>query len=70
MLHAVTCAPITRTMRGIASEVKVGPEQGLPETAVITCDNLITVPRTSLAPAPTRVLGLWERIELRGVALV
>jgi mRNA interferase MazF len=44
VLQTVTCAPITRTIRGIGSEVEVGPEQGLPETSVISCDNLLTIP--------------------------
>jgi mRNA interferase MazF len=48
VLHTVTCAPITRTIRGIRSEVEVGPQEGLPETSVITCDNLMTVPQAVL----------------------
>ena len=40
----MTCAPITRTIRGIASEVEIGPEQGLPEVCVISCDNVLTIP--------------------------
>ncbi len=44
VLAAVTCAPITRTIRGIRSEVEVGPDEGLPEPCVISCDNLLTVP--------------------------
>jgi mRNA interferase MazF len=48
VLNQVTCAPITRTVRRIASEVEVGPEHGLPEKAVINCDNLITIPLNAL----------------------
>lgn len=44
VLTAVTCAPVTRTVRGIRSEVAVGTEEGLPEPCVINCDNLVTVP--------------------------
>ncbi|MGA7281180.1 MAG: type II toxin-antitoxin system PemK/MazF family toxin, partial [Acidimicrobiia bacterium] len=43
VLDRVTCAPITRTVRGIPSEVAVGPEHGLPREAVINCDNIITI---------------------------
>lgn len=39
VLTAVTCAPVTRTMRGIRSEVEVRVEEGFPESSVITCDN-------------------------------
>ena len=44
VLSAVTCAPLTRTIRGIRSEVTVGIDEGLAEPCVISCDNLITVP--------------------------
>ncbi|MEJ7799409.1 MAG: type II toxin-antitoxin system PemK/MazF family toxin [Ilumatobacter sp.] len=44
VLTSVTCAPITRTSRGIRSEVLLGPEHGLPEACVISCDNVITIP--------------------------
>lgn len=48
VLSAITCAPITRTIRGIRSEVEVGPDQGLPEASVINCDNLLTVPKDDM----------------------
>ena len=48
VLTAVSCAPITRTDRGIRSEVALGPEHGLPEACVISCDNVITVPLDAL----------------------
>lgn len=50
VLSTVTCAPITRTMRGITSEVEVGREQGLPEASVMNCDNVVTIPRAALDP--------------------
>jgi mRNA interferase MazF len=46
MLHLlswVTVAPITSTIRGITSEVHVGPRNGLDHDAVISCDNITTV---------------------------
>ena len=52
VLTSVTCAPITRTIRGIRTEVEIGPEQGLPQRCVITCDNLITIPLVALDPDP------------------
>jgi mRNA interferase MazF len=52
VLTSVTCAPITRTVRGIRSEVPVGPEHGLPEECVISCDNLITIPVQVLDDEP------------------
>jgi mRNA interferase MazF len=64
VLTALTCAPITRTVRGIRSEVEVGPAEGLPEPSVINCDNLITVPASVLDPAPVGRLDLDARVRL------
>ena len=64
VLAAVVCAPITRTIRGIRSEVEVGHEEGLPEAGVITCDNVITVPIAVLDDEPVGHLGLDARIRL------
>jgi mRNA interferase MazF len=47
-LHTVTVAPITSTIRGIASEVPVGPEVGLKNASVINLDHVTTVPRAGL----------------------
>jgi mRNA interferase MazF len=52
VLNTVTCAPITRTIRGIASEVEVGPEHGLPQTSAIVCDNILTVPQAQFDAVP------------------
>jgi mRNA interferase MazF len=64
VLRAVACAPITQTVRGIASEVEVGPESGLPDAGVINCDNVVTVPKERLDPAPVGFLGPGQRIDL------
>lgn len=57
-LHAlswVTVAPITSSIRGITSEVPVGPRNGLDHASVVSCDNIVTV-RTSAVGA---TLGLF-----------
>ena len=64
VLSAATCAPITRTIRGIRSEVEVGPAEGLPEPSVISCDNVITIPIASLDDVPVGHLRLAGRIAL------
>ena len=64
VLRTVTCAPITRTMRGIRSEVEVGPHEGLPETSVINCDNVLTIPQGVLDPTATGHLDELKRAEL------
>ena len=64
VLSAVTCAPITRTIRGIRSEVEVGPDEGLPEVSVITCDNIVTLPVQLLADGRVGHLSMVKRVEL------
>lgn len=64
VLAAVTCAPITRTIRGIRSEVPVGPAQGLPEASVIICDNVVTIPKVDLDPDPIGYLDEVARAAL------
>jgi len=64
VLTAVTCAPLTPTIRGIRSEVQVGTEQGLPEPCVISCDNVITVPLANIDSDPVGELDELKRAEL------
>ena len=47
-LTSVTVAPITRTIRGISSEVVIGVEYGLKETSAINLDNVATVSKAGL----------------------
>lgn len=64
VLTAVTCAPITRTIRGIRSEVELGREHGLPEPCVISCDNVITIPLDDLDDQPVGHLDETTRTRL------
>ena len=64
VLSSITCAPITRTIRDIPSEVEVGPAQGLPETSVIACDNVVTVARQRFDDEPVGRLDHAERVAL------
>lgn len=45
-LTAIVIAPITSTIRGIATEVRVGPDNGLDHECVVSLDNA-TLIRTS-----------------------
>ena len=47
-LSRVTVAPITSTIRGLSTEVSVGPGNGLDHDSVVSCDNIVTVPVTAL----------------------
>jgi len=64
VLSAIVVAPITRTVRGIASEVPLGPNEGLPEECVASCDNLLTIPKNGLDPEPAGHLKLREVMAL------
>lgn len=47
-LSRVTVAPITSTIRGLSTEVPVGPANGLDQASVVSCDNIVTVPVSAL----------------------
>lgn len=44
----VTIAPITSTVRGLQSEVRVGPRNGIDQASVVNLDSITTVPRNLL----------------------
>jgi mRNA interferase MazF len=44
----VTVAPITTTVRGLSTEIPVGPANGLDQACVVSCDNIVTVPKSAL----------------------
>jgi mRNA interferase MazF len=64
VLTSVTCAPITRTIRGIPSEVELSSEHGLPEACVISCDNVITIPLEDFDDNPVGQLDEMARAQL------
>ncbi len=49
-LTRVTVAPITTNVRGIPSEVVIGPEDGLKEVSAVNLDNIQTVRKDDLGP--------------------
>lgn len=64
VLSAVVVAPITRTVREIASEVALGPEEGLPEECVAVCDSLLTIPKSRCDQEPVGRLDATRVPEL------
>ena len=44
----VAVAPITTTVRGLSTEVPLGPANGLKHVCVVSCDNIVTVPKSAL----------------------
>ena len=43
-MSTVTIAPVTSTVHGIATEVPVGIRNGLPESSVVKCDQIMSIP--------------------------
>lgn len=43
-----TVVPVTRTVRGIPTEVRLGPSEGLPKVGVANADELVTIPSSML----------------------
>jgi len=43
-LATVTVAPITTTIRGLSTEVRVDGANGLTGPSVVSCDNITTIP--------------------------
>ena len=48
ILANVTVAALTGTIRGLPTEVPLGPEHGLARECVVNCDNLFTIPKQAL----------------------
>jgi len=47
-LSRVTVAPITSSVRGLSTEVAVGPAQDLDRESAVSCENILTIPVGSL----------------------
>lgn len=47
-LTRVSVAPITSTIRGLSTEVPVDGANGLDHDSVVSCDNIVTVPKGAL----------------------
>lgn len=44
VLNRVVTVPTTRTVRGIPTEVVLGPDDGMPDHCALSFDNIVTVP--------------------------
>jgi mRNA interferase MazF len=69
VLSAVTVAAVTGTIRDLPTEVPVGPEQGLNRESVINCDNLFTIPKSTLGRRRGE-LGAVELERLRSAVVL
>jgi mRNA interferase MazF len=55
VLRTVLVAPVTRSVRGIRTEVALDEADGMPKPCVATLDNVTTVPRVFLTERVTRL---------------
>jgi mRNA interferase MazF len=55
VLNALLVAPATRTIRGIPTEVALGPEDGMPTECALMLDNVLPVPKALLTERITRL---------------
>ncbi len=68
-LTRVLGVPATRTVRGIPSELELGPEDGLPERCALSFDNIRVVRKAYFvericALGPERLDGVCRALEL------
>ena len=71
VLARVVVAPITRTVRGIPTEVALGPDEGLRAPCVAAFDNLLPLNRSLLTArvgrlAPVRRAELCRALDALG----
>ena len=67
----VVCAPVYSRRDGLATQVDVGPEEGLKHESSVHCDGLVSIPKplltdylSSLKPARFRALDQALRVAL------
>lgn len=46
VMQTLVCVPATRTIRGIPSEVELGPDDGMPDRCVLSLDNVRVLPKS------------------------
>lgn len=68
-LTSVTVAPITSTVRGLSTEVPVGPANGLDHPCVVNCDSIRTVPATEVGRRIGLLLPDQEAELARAIAI-
>ena len=68
-MSKVTVAPITSTVKGLSSEVAVGPANGLDHDCAIALDNVITVSAAALGRTVGHLSDRQEVALARAVVL-
>lgn len=60
-MNKLTVAPITSTIKGLSSEVVVGPKNGLDNRCAVSLDNVVTVPSQAVGRVVGYLLPHQER---------
>lgn len=68
VLRTLLVAPVTRTIRGIPTEVPLGADEGLPSASVASFDTITVFPRSMLvrrmgALSPVRTTELCDALD-------
>lgn len=63
-LGTIVVAPVTSTVRGIASEISVGRAEGLTRDCVINCDQLVSIVRSAIDDRAVGSLSPEKVVEL------
>jgi mRNA interferase MazF len=67
----VVCAPVFTRGHGLATEVSVGPEEGLKHPSWIGCDGLVSIPKSRLTDfvGSLSPQNLWRLSQALRIAL-
>jgi mRNA interferase MazF len=60
LIGSIVVTLVTRTIRGLPTEVVVGRRQGLPVRCVANLDNILTIPRNRLK----RLMGSCDALKV------
>lgn len=58
---SVVCAPVYTRREGLATEIPVGPDEGLKHESSVLCDALVSIPKSAL----TDFIGSLSATKLR-----
>ncbi len=69
-LRRLTVAPITSTVRGLSTEVPVGPQNELDHDGVVSCDDVTTIVSIRLGRRIGALLPAQEVLLTRAITAV
>jgi mRNA interferase MazF len=69
VLRRLTVAPLTRTIRGIPTEIRLGKDDGLPEECVVSFDNVQAASHHSLSEPIASLSGPRMHEACRALAI-